>query len=119
MTHYVVLIVILRSLIISRHKESSVWTLPALRHCSIASCTNWPTTGLARFRISMDLQVWCCAVCVCVCLCVHVCVRACVCVCVGFDRTRNVEIGNKNIKLNYLEEAYTSEHWLVRIYRLD
>lgn len=35
----------------------------------------------------------------------------------GFDRTRNVEIGNKNIKLKHLEEAYTSEHWLVRIYR--
>jgi dolichyl-diphosphooligosaccharide--protein glycosyltransferase len=35
----------------------------------------------------------------------------------GYDRTRNVEIGNKNIKLRYLEEAYTSEHWLVRIYR--
>ena len=35
----------------------------------------------------------------------------------GFDRTRNVEIGNKNIKLTYLEEAYTSEHWLIRIYR--
>ena len=37
----------------------------------------------------------------------------------GYDRTRNVEIGNKNIKLRYLEEAYTSEHWLVRIYRSD
>lgn len=37
----------------------------------------------------------------------------------GFDRTRNVEIGNKNIKLTYLEEAYTSEHWLVRIYRYE
>ena len=37
----------------------------------------------------------------------------------GYDRTRNVEIGNKNIKLHHLEEAYTTEHWLVRIYRLD
>lgn len=36
----------------------------------------------------------------------------------GYDRTRNVEIGNKNIKLHHLEEAYTSEHWLVRIYRV-
>ena len=35
----------------------------------------------------------------------------------GFDRTRNVEIGNKNIVLHHVEEAYTSEHWLVRIYR--
>jgi dolichyl-diphosphooligosaccharide--protein glycosyltransferase len=36
----------------------------------------------------------------------------------GFDRTRNSVIGNKNIDLTYLEEAYTSEHWLVRIYRV-
>ena len=36
----------------------------------------------------------------------------------GFDRTRNVEIGNKNFKLEHLEEAFTSKHWLVRIYRV-
>eukprot|EP01100_Stratorugosa_tubuloviscum_P015335 TRINITY_DN8745_c0_g1_i1.p1 TRINITY_DN8745_c0_g1~~TRINITY_DN8745_c0_g1_i1.p1 ORF type:complete len:722 (+),score=330.85 TRINITY_DN8745_c0_g1_i1:40-2205(+) len=36
----------------------------------------------------------------------------------GYDRVRNVEIGNKNFELNYLEEAFTSEHWLVRIYRV-
>ena len=36
----------------------------------------------------------------------------------GYDRTRNTEIGKKNIKLKYLEEAFTSEHWLVRIYRV-
>lgn len=36
----------------------------------------------------------------------------------GFDRTRNVEIGNKNIKLTHLEEAYTTEHWLVRVYKV-
>lgn len=36
----------------------------------------------------------------------------------GYDRTRNAVIGNKNIDLTYLEEAYTSEHWLVRIYRV-
>ena len=35
----------------------------------------------------------------------------------GFDRTRNVEIGNKNFNLEHLEEAFTSEHWLVRIYK--
>jgi len=27
-------------------------------------------------------------------------------------------IGKKDIDLTYLEEAYTSEHWLVRIYRV-
>ena len=36
----------------------------------------------------------------------------------GYDRTRSAVIGNKNIKLKYLEEAYTTEHWLVRIYRV-
>lgn len=28
-----------------------------------------------------------------------------------------MEIGNKNVRLRYLDEAYTTEHWLVRIYR--
>ncbi len=36
----------------------------------------------------------------------------------GFDRTRNVEIGKKDIHFKYLEEAFTSEHWMVRIYRV-
>lgn len=27
-------------------------------------------------------------------------------------------IGNKDFDLTYLEEAYTTEHWLVRIYRV-
>ncbi|KAK2722097.1 dolichyl-diphosphooligosaccharide--protein glycosyltransferase subunit STT3B-like [Artemia franciscana] len=36
----------------------------------------------------------------------------------GFDRTRNAVIGKKNFELTYLEEAYTTEHWLVRIYRV-
>ena len=35
----------------------------------------------------------------------------------GFDRVRNSEIGNKDFELSTLEEAYTTEHWLVRIYR--
>merc|ERR1719513_468437 len=35
-----------------------------------------------------------------------------------YDRTRNVEIGNKDISFEHLEEAYTTEHWLVRIYRV-
>ena len=36
----------------------------------------------------------------------------------GFDRTRNAEIGNKDIIFKHLEEAFTSEHWLVRIYKV-
>eukprot|EP01137_Pigoraptor_chileana_P009921 Opistho-2@58858 len=36
----------------------------------------------------------------------------------GFDRTRNVEIADKNIRLTHLDEAFTSEHWLVRIYKV-
>jgi len=36
----------------------------------------------------------------------------------GYDRVRNAEIGNKNVDLDYIEEAYTSQHWLVRIYKV-
>eukprot|EP01089_Gocevia_fonbrunei_P021805 TRINITY_DN85_c0_g1_i1.p1 TRINITY_DN85_c0_g1~~TRINITY_DN85_c0_g1_i1.p1 ORF type:complete len:710 (+),score=129.82 TRINITY_DN85_c0_g1_i1:105-2234(+) len=36
----------------------------------------------------------------------------------GFDRVRSVEIGKKGFTLEHLEEAYTSEHWLVRIYKV-
>lgn len=36
----------------------------------------------------------------------------------GYDRVRNAEIGNKDFELDVLEEAYTSEHWLVRIYKV-
>ena len=37
----------------------------------------------------------------------------------GYDRTRNAVIGHKDFDLTYLDEAYTSEHWLVRIYRYE
>lgn len=36
----------------------------------------------------------------------------------GFDRVRRVEIGNKNIQLKHLEEAFSSEHFIVRIYKV-
>uniref|UniRef100_A0A914WPH7 Dolichyl-diphosphooligosaccharide--protein glycosyltransferase subunit STT3A n=1 Tax=Plectus sambesii TaxID=2011161 RepID=A0A914WPH7_9BILA len=36
----------------------------------------------------------------------------------GYDRVRNSEIGNKDFELDFLEEAYTTEHWIVRIYRV-
>jgi dolichyl-diphosphooligosaccharide--protein glycosyltransferase len=36
----------------------------------------------------------------------------------SFDRTRHVEIGNKNFDLEHVEEAYTTEHWIVRIYKV-
>jgi len=36
----------------------------------------------------------------------------------GYDRVRNVEIGNKNFDLQYVEEVFTSQHWLVRIYKV-
>ncbi|KAM3724112.1 Dolichyl-diphosphooligosaccharide--protein glycosyltransferase subunit [Dirofilaria immitis] len=36
----------------------------------------------------------------------------------GFDRTRGYIIGRKNIVLEHLEEAYTSQNWLVRIYKV-
>jgi len=37
----------------------------------------------------------------------------------GYDRVRNAEIGNKDFELKYLDEAYTSEHWIVRIYKVN
>jgi dolichyl-diphosphooligosaccharide---protein glycosyltransferase len=36
----------------------------------------------------------------------------------GYDLVRGSEIGNKNVQLTHLEEAFTSEHWMVRIYRV-
>ena len=36
----------------------------------------------------------------------------------GFDRTRGYPIGRKDFTLEKLEEAYTTENWLVRIYRV-
>jgi len=36
----------------------------------------------------------------------------------GYDRARGVEIGNKEVKLEYLEEAFTTSNWIVRIYKV-
>ena len=36
----------------------------------------------------------------------------------GYDSVRKGVIGNKDFKLTYFEEAYTSERWLVRIYKV-
>ena len=36
----------------------------------------------------------------------------------GYDRVRQAEIGNKDFQLDVVEEAYTTEHWLVRIYKV-
>lgn len=36
----------------------------------------------------------------------------------GWDNVRNYEIGKKDINLEYVDEAFTSEHWIVRIYKV-
>jgi dolichyl-diphosphooligosaccharide--protein glycosyltransferase len=36
----------------------------------------------------------------------------------GFDRVRNSVIGKRDVSLRYFEEAFTSQHWMVRIYRV-
>jgi dolichyl-diphosphooligosaccharide--protein glycosyltransferase len=36
----------------------------------------------------------------------------------GFDRARNREVGVKNVKLMHFEEAFTSENWIVRIFKV-
>ena len=35
-----------------------------------------------------------------------------------WDRARGYEIGNKDIELEYIEEAFTSQNWIVRIYKV-
>ncbi|MEW5300470.1 MAG: hypothetical protein WDW36_003400 [Sanguina aurantia] len=36
----------------------------------------------------------------------------------GMDRVRNTVIGKLSVKLRYFEEVFTSEHWMMRIYRV-
>ncbi|KAJ7532116.1 hypothetical protein O6H91_14G073000 [Diphasiastrum complanatum] len=36
----------------------------------------------------------------------------------GYDRVRRTEIGKKHFKLAYFEEVFTTQHWMVRIYKL-
>ncbi|KAF7030477.1 hypothetical protein CFC21_042014 [Triticum aestivum] len=36
----------------------------------------------------------------------------------GFDRARKYEIGRKHFKLTHFEEVFTTQHWMVRIYKL-
>ena len=36
----------------------------------------------------------------------------------GFDLARQQEVGVKDIKLTTMEEAFTSEHWIVRIFKV-
>lgn len=36
----------------------------------------------------------------------------------GYDTVRNCEIGLKHYDLKYFQEAYTSERWIVRIYKV-
>ncbi|EUB64369.1 Dolichyl-diphosphooligosaccharide--protein glycosyltransferase subunit STT3A [Echinococcus granulosus] len=36
----------------------------------------------------------------------------------GYDRVRNAVIGNKDFELETLEEAFTTENWIVRIFRV-
>ena len=36
----------------------------------------------------------------------------------GYDRVRATEIGRKKYKLKHFEEVLTTEHWIVRIYKV-
>eukprot|EP01025_Chloroclados_australasicus_P036448 TRINITY_DN3714_c0_g3_i2.p1 TRINITY_DN3714_c0_g3~~TRINITY_DN3714_c0_g3_i2.p1 ORF type:complete len:747 (-),score=99.69 TRINITY_DN3714_c0_g3_i2:376-2616(-) len=36
----------------------------------------------------------------------------------GMDRVRGTRIGKQDIKLRYFEEVFTSEHWMIRIYKV-
>ncbi len=35
----------------------------------------------------------------------------------GMDRVRGTLIGKPEVSLKYFEEAFTSQHWMMRIYR--
>eukprot|EP00898_Chlorokybus_atmophyticus_P005715 jgi/Chlat1/6144/Chrsp41S05700 len=37
----------------------------------------------------------------------------------GYDRVRQTDIGLKDFELEYLEEAYTTGNWIVRIYKVN
>lgn len=37
---------------------------------------------------------------------------------IGYDTVRNTVMGKKNYKLQHFEEAFTSENWIVRIFRV-
>jgi len=36
----------------------------------------------------------------------------------GYDRARGKEVGRRNIELTTMDEAFTSEHWIVRIFKV-
>jgi dolichyl-diphosphooligosaccharide--protein glycosyltransferase len=36
----------------------------------------------------------------------------------GYDKARKVTVGHSNFEFQHLEEAFTSEHWIVRIYKV-
>jgi dolichyl-diphosphooligosaccharide--protein glycosyltransferase len=36
----------------------------------------------------------------------------------GYDTVRNCEIGFKHYDLKYFQEAFTSERWIVRIFKV-
>ncbi|GMT05533.1 hypothetical protein PENTCL1PPCAC_27707, partial [Pristionchus entomophagus] len=36
----------------------------------------------------------------------------------GYDLSQNQEVGDKDIQFEHLEEAYTTENWIVRVYRV-
>ena len=36
----------------------------------------------------------------------------------GMDRVRGAEIGLKDFSLRYFEEVFTSQHWMMRVYRV-
>jgi dolichyl-diphosphooligosaccharide--protein glycosyltransferase len=36
----------------------------------------------------------------------------------GYDLVRNVEVGDRHVQLEHIEEAFTSQNWIVRLYRV-
>ena len=102
-----------RSSSTTRPRASSGWTRRAARRSSTASCTSCATTASGRstpkgvrtsfaFSGQSLCSIW------------HLVSGKPT----GYDRVRNAEIGNKDFELEVMEEAYTTEHWIVRIYKV-
>ena len=90
------------------------WTARAATPCSTVSCTRCATTDSAR-SIQKEVRLTPTQL-IAFVYCLHCSVPGRP---PGYDRVRNAEIGNKDFELDVLEEAYTSEHWIVRIYKVS
>ncbi len=105
-------LVICRNGTTTRHQESFEWTGRAVPPFSTASCTSCVTIASDKFTRK---EVCNTHVLLIIILNLLICSTEKP---AGYDRVRSAEIGNKDFELEVLDEAYTTEHWIVRIYKV-